>query len=79
QRKTEFKFNQKNYITIEMKDDTNNNMNDINIEYIDNIKVIYNTIQMLFENGSLQSTKFVNILKKFQNIYFELDYPTIYY
>lgn len=66
-------YNESNYISIYTKDMYSNILN---TKSIDKIIISSSVIEMLYENYSLESTEFVNLINNFENIYFEVQYPT---
>lgn len=74
--KANYKFNQKNYIRIQMKNerDSSNALNNININDIESITIEHRAIEMLYQNSSLKSKEFINQIKNFDNLYLELEY-----
>lgn len=71
--KSDFMIDQNSYISIET-DENKDSLNDLDKKDIKKITVFYPIIQMLHENQSLNSTQFIDILKKFENIYLDLKY-----
>ncbi len=74
--KANYKFNTKNYIDVKTNNDNDIFHNQININ---SIIISKNTLEMLYENGSIESNKFINIVKKYEISEAYLRYPLTKY
>lgn len=77
--KAKYKFSKMSYVYIEARD-MNEKLNNLNFkDMIEKFILKSNTVEMLYENRSLESTELLNNLNNIDKLYFEINYPSSKY
>lgn len=66
------KFKTIQYINLNSNDQT---QNILNIQSFESVVIRFETLEMLYENNSIDSSEFVDVVSDFDNIYLEISHP----